>query len=135
MQVIWQTGNIMSARCRRSWRRIRLRISGRGPSIDRMDYAYAAADLVLSRSGRGLSRVVSGGEARAVRALAQCGRDHQTKNAKALEAKGAAVVVPDAEARTAAMRRAMELLGQGGFADDERNLEKAGARCGGADRG
>ena len=36
--------------------------------------------------------------------------DHQTKNAKALEAKGAAVVVPDAEARTAAMRRAMELL-------------------------
>ena len=36
--------------------------------------------------------------------------DHQTKNARALEARGAAVVVPDAECRAKAMRRAMELL-------------------------
>ena len=36
--------------------------------------------------------------------------DHQTKNARALETKGAAVVVPDAECRTKAMPRAEELL-------------------------
>ena len=36
--------------------------------------------------------------------------DHQTKNARALETKGAAVVVADAESRTKAMPRAMELL-------------------------
>lgn len=36
--------------------------------------------------------------------------DHQTKNARALEVRGAAVVVPDAESRTKAMPRAMELL-------------------------
>ena len=36
--------------------------------------------------------------------------DHQTKNARALEAKGAAVVVPDAECRERAMDRAVALL-------------------------
>ena len=51
--------------------------------------------------------------------------DHQTKNARALEAKGAAVVVPDAEARTRAMARAMELLADGeALRRMSENLEK-----------
>ena len=51
--------------------------------------------------------------------------DHQTKNARALEAKGAAVVVPDAEARTRAMARAMELLANGeALRRMSENLEK-----------
>ena len=82
-----------------------------GAFIDRMDYAYAAADLVLSRSGAGtVSELCLVAKPVLFVPSPNVAEDHQTKNAKALEAKGAAVVVPDAEARTAAMRRAMELL-------------------------
>ena len=50
--------------------------------------------------------------------------DHQTKNARALEARGAAVVIPDAESRTEAMKRATELLKDpAGLAAMSRNLE------------
>ncbi len=50
--------------------------------------------------------------------------DHQTKNARALETKGAAVVVPDAECRTKAMPRAVELLAdRETLAAMSRNLE------------
>ena len=56
---------------------------------------------------------------------ANVAEDHQTKNARALEAKGAAVVVPDAEARTRAMARAMELLADGeALRRMSENLEK-----------
>ena len=82
-----------------------------GAFIDRMDCAYAAADLVVSRSGAG---TVSGLCLVAKPVLfvpsPNVAEDHQTKNARALEAKGAAVVVADAECRTTAMRRAEELL-------------------------
>ena len=50
--------------------------------------------------------------------------NHQEKNARALETKGAAVVVPDAECRTKAMPRAVELLAdRETLAAMSRNLE------------
>ena len=54
VQVIWQTGQVLRAGDAGlpggapPWR-----MSGRGAFIDRMDYAYAAADVVVSRSGAG----------------------------------------------------------------------------------
>ena len=103
-----------------------------------MDYAYAAADLVVSRSGAGtVSELCLVARPVLFVPSPNVAEDHQTKNARALEAKGAAVVVPDAEARTRAMARAMELLANGGgIAQDERKPREAGAtRRGGADRG
>ncbi len=70
-----------------------------GAFIDRMDYAYAAADLVVSRSGAGtVSELCLVARPVLFVPSPNVAEDHQTKNARALEAKGAAVVVPDAEA-------------------------------------
>ena len=69
--------------------------------------------------------VETGGEA-PVPGIWQTGKyyDHQTKNARSLETKGAAVVVSDAECRTKAMPRAMELLAdREALAAMSRNLE------------
>ena len=76
-----------------------------------MDYAYAAADLVVSRSGAGtVSELCLVAKPVLFVPSPNVAEDHQTKNARALETKGAAVVVADAESRTKAMPRAMELL-------------------------
>ena len=98
----------------------------RGAFIDRMDYAYAAADLVVSRSGAGtVSELCLVARPVLFVPSPNVAEDHQTKNARALEAKGAAVVVPDAEARTRAMARAMELLANGeALRRMSENLEK-----------
>ena len=91
----------------------------------------------LAQRGGDCLGVVSGGEARVVRALAQCGRgssdqECQGAGSQGRGGRGARCRGPDGghEAGDGAA------LGQGGFADDERKPRKAGApRCGGADRG
>lgn len=111
VQVIWQTGKYYEKEMEAFMAQRHYPNIWRGAFIDRMDYAYAAADLVLSRSGAGtVSELCLVAKPVLFVPSPNVAEDHQTKNAKALEAKGAAVVVPDAEARTAAMRRAMELL-------------------------
>ena len=76
-----------------------------------MDYAYAAADVVVSRSGAGtVSELCLVAKPVVFVPSPNVAEDHQTKNARALEAKGAAVVVPDAECRERAMDRAVALL-------------------------
>ena len=110
-QVIWQTGKYYEREMQVFLAAHPVANIWQGAFIDRMDYAYAAADLVLSRSGAGtVSELCLVAKPVLFVPSPNVAEDHQTKNAKALEAKGAAVVVPDAEARTAAMRRAMELL-------------------------
>ena len=110
-QVIWQTGKYYEREMQAFLAAHPVANIWQGAFIDRMDYAYAAADLVLSRSGAGtVSELCLVAKPVLFVPSPNVAEDHQTKNAKALEAKGAAVVVPDAEARTAAMRRAMELL-------------------------
>ena len=111
VQVIWQTGKYYEREMQAFLAAHPVANIWQGAFIDRMDYAYAAADLVLSRSGAGtVSELCLVAKPVLFVPSPNVAEDHQTKNAKALEAKGAAVVVPDAEARTAAMRRAMELL-------------------------
>lgn len=91
-----------------------------------MDYAYAAADLVVSRSGAGtVSELCLVAKPVLFVPSPNVAEDHQTKNARALETKGAAVVVPDAECQTKAMPRAVELLGGSGrrWRRMSRNLE------------
>ena len=111
VQVIWQTGRYYHEEALKHLKAYRGIPIWCSDFITRMDYAYAAADLVLSRSGAGtVSELCLVAKPVLFVPSPNVAEDHQTKNAKALEAKGAAVVVPDAEARTAAMRRAMELL-------------------------
>lgn len=93
--VIWQTGPRHFEKLRPEVKHERLRLL---PYIDRMDLAYAASDLVVSRAGAITCSelMVTGTPAVLVpaRALAE---DHQTKNARALVQRGAAVLLPETE--------------------------------------
>jgi UDP-N-acetylglucosamine--N-acetylmuramyl-(pentapeptide) pyrophosphoryl-undecaprenol N-acetylglucosamine transferase len=82
-----------------------------GAFIERMDYAYEVADLVVSRSGAcTVSELCLVGKPTLFVPSPNVAEDHQTKNAMALVEKGAAEMVRDAEAVAKGMERALELL-------------------------
>ena len=125
VQVIWQTGKYYEREMQAFLAAHPAGHVWQGAFIDRMDYAYAAADLVVSRSGAGtVSELCLVAKPVLFVPSPNVAEDHQTKNARALETKGAAVVVSDAECRTKAMPRAMELLAdREALAAMSRNLE------------
>ena len=68
------------------------------PYLDRMDLAYAAADLALCRAGAiTCSELAVTGTPSVLVPSPNVTADHQTKNARALEEAGAAVVLPEAD--------------------------------------
>ena len=125
VQVIWQTGKYYEREMQAFLAAHPVRGIWQGAFIERMDYAYAAADLVISRSGAcTVSELCLVAKPVLFVPSPNVAEDHQTKNARALADKGAAQLVPDAVCRTEAMPRALELL-----ADEEalrrmsRNIE------------
>lgn len=75
-----------------------------------MDYAYAAADLVVSRSGAcTVSELCLVAKPTLFVPSPNVAEDHQTKNARALADK-AALLIPDSEAVARAMDEAVGLL-------------------------
>ena len=100
IQVIWQTGKSYSERAEE------LKATGVPknlhitPFIERMDLAYSAADLIVSRAGAmALSELCLVGKPCILVPSPNVAEDHQTKNAMALVNKNAAVLVKDNEAR------------------------------------
>ncbi|MBP5389851.1 MAG: undecaprenyldiphospho-muramoylpentapeptide beta-N-acetylglucosaminyltransferase [Bacteroidales bacterium] len=83
--------------------------------IRRMDYAYAAADVVISRSGASsVSELCAAGKATVFVPSPNVAEDHQTHNAMALVRREAALLVKDAEAEEKLMRTALALAADGG---------------------
>ena len=81
--------------------------------IDRMDLAYAAADVILSRAGAGtISELCIVGKPVLFVPSPNVTEDHQRHNAMALVEKGAAMMVSDAEAPRTAMGLAESLLAE-----------------------
>jgi len=79
--------------------------------IARMDYAYAAADVVISRSGASsVSELCAMGKAVIFVPSPNVAEDHQTHNAMALVRKDAAMLVKDEEARDELLPTAIGLL-------------------------
>lgn len=79
--------------------------------IGRMDLAYAAADLMLSRSGASsVSEICAAHKAAIFVPSPNVTEDHQTHNAMALVRKGAARIVKDAEAAEKLLPQAVELI-------------------------
>jgi UDP-N-acetylglucosamine--N-acetylmuramyl-(pentapeptide) pyrophosphoryl-undecaprenol N-acetylglucosamine transferase len=67
--------------------------------INRMDYAYAAADVIVSRAGAGtISELCLVGKPVILVPSPNVAEDHQTRNAKALSERDAAVLIPDSDA-------------------------------------
>ena len=80
--------------------------------IQRMDYAYAAADVVITRSGASsISELCVAEKAAIFVPSPNVTEDHQTHNAMALVNKGAGMIVKDGEAVAALMKTACDLLG------------------------
>mgnify|MGYP002515301533 CR=1 FL=1 len=79
--------------------------------IARMDLAYAAADLVISRSGASsISEICAAHKAAVFVPSPNVAEDHQTHNAMALVSKDAAAMVKDSEAVDKLMREALALV-------------------------
>lgn len=80
--------------------------------IQRMDLAYAAADVVISRAGAlSVSELCLTGKASILVPSPNVAEDHQTKNALALVGKGAAVLITDEHAAERLYDEALRLLG------------------------
>ncbi len=79
--------------------------------IGRMDLAYAAADVVISRAGASsVSELCAAHKATIFIPSPNVAEDHQTHNAMALVKRDAALLVRDAEAVEKMMPSALELL-------------------------
>lgn len=80
--------------------------------IKRMDLAYAAADVIISRSGASsISEMCAAHKAAIFVPSPNVTEDHQTHNAMALVRRDAGMIVTDAEAGEKLMRTACELIG------------------------
>jgi UDP-N-acetylglucosamine--N-acetylmuramyl-(pentapeptide) pyrophosphoryl-undecaprenol N-acetylglucosamine transferase len=90
-QVIWQTGRAELV----NGEEIK-GIGWTGPFIDRMEDAYAVADLVVCRSGAStLAELSLVGKPAILIPYPHAAADHQTENARTMEEAGAALVIPD----------------------------------------
>ena len=79
--------------------------------IQRMDLAYAVADVVISRSGASsISELCAAGKAAVFVPSPNVAEDHQTHNAMALVNKGAGLIVKDAQACDILMDTACRLV-------------------------
>ncbi|MBQ6743052.1 MAG: undecaprenyldiphospho-muramoylpentapeptide beta-N-acetylglucosaminyltransferase [Bacteroidales bacterium] len=99
IQVIWQTGRWMYDQAVAAVERAQM---GQWVKvhkfISRMDMAYAAADIVVSRAGAiAISELCLVGKPVVLIPSPNVAEDHQTKNALALVDRGAAVMVKDAD--------------------------------------
>lgn len=111
VQMIWQTGSHYYDRMRELTEAARtdcVRVAG---FINRMDLAYAAADIIISRAGAGtISELALVGKPVILVPSPNVAEDHQTHNAMALVNSVAALLVTDAEAPSILMTTALKLI-------------------------
>ena len=111
VQVIWQTGRYYEQEMKQFLQHYPTGNIWQGAFIDRMDYAYAAADVVISRSGAcTVSELCLAGKPTLFVPSPNVAEDHQTKNAQALVDKKAARMVADSEAVDCAISTALRMI-------------------------
>lgn len=111
LEVIWQCGKYYKGGVDEFMKGRNLPAIQYSDFIKRMDLAYAAADVVISRSGASsISELCAAHKASVFVPSPNVTEDHQTHNAMALVRKGAGMIVTDAEAPQKLMSTACELL-------------------------
>lgn len=97
--LLWQTGKQWYDRLHAELpQHPRLRLM---KYLDRMEYAYAAADLVVCRAGAiSCSELMVTGSPAVLIPSPHVAEDHQTKNARSMERAGAAKVLSETELQT-----------------------------------
>lgn len=126
VQVIWQTGRFYEKEMREFFANYPTKGITLVPFIDRMDYAYEIADVVISRSGAcTVSELCLAKKPTLFVPSPNVAEDHQTKNAKALVDKGAAMMVRDVEATDCGIATALKMVGDEALlAKLSQNIEK-----------
>lgn len=109
VQLLWQTGKLYYEDYKD--------IAARYPNIkvlqfiDRMDYAYACADVIVSRAGAlSIAEFQLVGKPVILVPSPNVTDDHQTHNANALVEKNAAILIKDEEAKPNLIPAAIDLL-------------------------
>jgi UDP-N-acetylglucosamine--N-acetylmuramyl-(pentapeptide) pyrophosphoryl-undecaprenol N-acetylglucosamine transferase len=111
VQVIWQTGRYYYNDASKKLKAYRGMPIWCSDFITRMDYAYSAADLVISRAGAGsISELCLLGKPVVLVPSPNVAEDHQTKNALALVNKDAAVMITDAKAQEQLVDSALDIV-------------------------
>ena len=98
VQVLWQCGKLY-------FEEYKIHNTGKNvqvlPFIDKMDFAYAATDVIISRAGAGsVSELALVGKPVIFIPSPNVAEDHQTKNAEAIAAKDAAILIKESELAT-----------------------------------
>lgn len=94
--IIWQTGEFSFDEAKKLEVKYGADVLSVHKFINRMDYAYGAADVVISRAGAiAISELCIAAKATIFIPLPSAAEDHQTKNAAALAEQQAAVFVPE----------------------------------------
>lgn len=110
VQIVWQCGS-------RYYEKISAELEDKLPSnvkivpfLKRMDLAYAVADIVVARAGAStVSELCLLKKATILIPSPNVAEDHQTKSAKALSDKDAAIMLSDADAELGLGRVLQEL--------------------------
>lgn len=117
IQVIWQTGKYYGEECKKivadhyAKNPEAKRLIHPQPFISDMAMAYRAADIVISRAGASsISELCLLGKASILVPSPNVAEDHQTKNARALSDKNAAVFCADKDARQNLVSEAIKLI-------------------------
>ncbi len=111
IQVLWQTGKYYI-------NEIKQQVDNMMPGnihvmefINKMDMAYAVADVVISRAGAiAISEISMAGIPAVFVPSPNVVADHQTKNAEALVKNNAAILIKDEQAEEHLLPKALELL-------------------------
>ncbi len=119
VRIIWQTGSVYSEDIQHKLNENKPENLQVHEFISRMDLAYSAADVIISRAGAGtISELCLVGKPVILVPSPNVAEDHQTKNALALEQKDAAVMIRDVELDSRLFNEVFSLL------DDEKRCKQ-----------
>jgi len=110
IQLIWQTGKLFYPKAVELTKGLENSGIRSFDFIQRMDLAYSAADVVISRAGASsVSELCLVAKPAVLVPSPNVAEDHQAKNAMALVKKDAALLIKDAEAREKLINTAIQL--------------------------
>lgn len=111
IQLIWQTGNYYFETAIEATKNLNNRQIKTIEFIDRMDYAYAVADVIISRAGAiAISEICAVGKPTIFIPLPTAAEDHQKKNALSMVEKEAALLIENNEAINQLGKAAIDLI-------------------------
>lgn len=112
VQVLWQTGKFYADAAKSAVKDAKIRNVIPMPFINRMDMAYAACDIVISRAGAiAISELCLKSKPCILVPSPNVAEDHQTRNAMALVSNEAAIMVADKNAENDLVKTAIALAG------------------------